>query len=52
MGRPVRSVSPRGQVDVTYVKRGQAAAITRLRPEPSQRAKKAIRRAASRRGMR
>ncbi|MCH9732716.1 MAG: hypothetical protein K0U84_24150 [Actinomycetia bacterium] len=43
----------RGQVDVTYVKRGQVAAITRLRPEPqSARAKAALARAASRRGKR
>lgn len=40
-------------VDVTYVKRGQVAAITRQAPaQPSQRAKAAIARAAERRGMR
>lgn len=37
------------QVDVTYVKRGQLATITSLRPEPSQRAQAALKRAASRR---
>jgi hypothetical protein len=39
----------RGQVDVTYVKRGQVAAITRQQPKPSQRAQAAIVRAAERR---
>lgn len=43
----------RGQADVTYVKPGQLAAITRLRPEPqSARAKAALDRVASRRGKR
>lgn len=42
----------RRQVDVTHVKRGQLAAITRLRPEPSQRAQEAIARVAARRGKR
>lgn len=44
-----RETTQRGQVDVTKVKRGQVAAITRLRPEPSQRAKEALARAAERR---
>lgn len=40
-------------VDVTYVKRGQVAAIARQQPTPpSQRAKAAIVRAAERRGAR
>lgn len=40
----------RGQVDVTYVKRGQVAAIiTRQSVQPSPRAKAAIVRAAERR---
>jgi hypothetical protein len=47
-----RQTTKRGQVDVTYVKRGQVAAITRLRPKPSQRAKAAIARTAARRGSR
>jgi hypothetical protein len=38
-----------GQVDVTYVKRGQLAVITRLRTEPSQRAQDALARVAARR---
>jgi hypothetical protein len=42
----------RSQVDVTYVKRGQVAAITRQQPQPSQRAKAAIVRAAERRSAR
>jgi len=46
-----QSVS-RSQVDVTYVKRGQLAAITRQQAQPSQRAKAAIARAAQRRGAR
>lgn len=37
-------------VDVTYVKRGQVAAIARQPAQPSQRAKAAIARAAERRG--
>jgi len=41
------------QVDVTYVKRGQVAAITRMRPaQPSDRAQQAIARAAQRRSSR
>lgn len=44
-----RQTEQKRQVDVTYVKRGQLAAITRLRPEPSQRAKDAVVRAATRR---
>lgn len=46
--------SAKQQVDVTYVKRGQVAAITRLRPgTPSKRAQEAIARAdARRRGLR
>ena len=48
-----RQTTPRSQVDVTHVRRGQVAAITRLRPEqPSQRAQAAIIRAATRRGTR
>ena len=39
----------RDQVDVTYVKRGQVAAIEKRQPQPSKRAKAAIVRAASRR---
>jgi hypothetical protein len=51
MGR--QPATTRGQVDVTYVKRGQVAAITRMRPEtPSKRAQEALARAASRRGKR
>lgn len=44
-----REPTKQGQVDVTYVKRGQIEAITRVRPEPSARAKDALIRAASRR---
>lgn len=47
-----RQTTTQGQVDVTYVKRGQVAAITRLRPMPSARAQAAIARAAERRGAR
>lgn len=48
-----RQTAPQGQVDVTYVKRGQVAAITRLRPaQPSQRAQAALARAATRRSTR
>ncbi|SKV53335.1 Uncharacterised protein [Mycobacteroides abscessus subsp. massiliense] len=42
--------SAQGRVDVTYVKPGQLAAITRMRPQPSERAQEAIARAATRRG--
>ncbi|WP_285034573.1 hypothetical protein [Mycolicibacterium sp. lyk4-40-TYG-92] len=43
----------RGHVDVTYVKRGQLVAITRLQPEqPSERAQTALAAALRRRGAR
>jgi hypothetical protein len=45
-----RQIEQKRQVDVTYVKRGQLAALTRLRPEqPSERAQAALARAATRR---
>lgn len=43
--------TPRG-VDVTYVKRGQVAVITRQPAQPSQKAQAAIKRAAARRNAR
>lgn len=56
LGQPVeenivgKQSSSDQQVDVTYVKRGQVAAITRMRPaQPSDRAQQAIARAAGRR---
>lgn len=51
-GREVGIRKSAGQVDVTYVKQGQIAAITRMRPEPSKRAAEALARAATRRGER